>query len=157
MNALRRPWSWVRLRGGRDDGNAVVEFLGVAVVLLVPVVYLVLVLGRLQAAAFAVDGAAREAVRVVVGAAAIDPRPDLAVAADAAVRIALADQGLVARDAVVLMCDPSCEAPGAVVSARVEVAVDLPLVPAFAREVVPLQIPVSSSATGRVGRFVDAG
>ncbi|NKY41663.1 pilus assembly protein, partial [Cellulomonas septica] len=63
-----------RLRGsgGRDDGSAVLEFLGVALVLLLPTVYLVLVLGRLQAATFAVEGAAREAARTAV--AADDPQ-----------------------------------------------------------------------------------
>ena len=48
------------------------EFLGVSLVLLVPLVYLVLVLGRIEAATFAVEGAAREAARVYV---AVGRRP----------------------------------------------------------------------------------
>ena len=42
-----------------DAGNAIIEFLAVTVLLLIPILYLVLVLGRLQAATFAADGAAR--------------------------------------------------------------------------------------------------
>lgn len=160
-----------------DDGNAVVEFLGVALVLLVPTVYLVLVLGRIQAAAFAVDGAAREAVRATLVAAqertphrdAADTPDghatpaaafaglDPAVAAEAAVGIALADQGLAADDALALTCTPSCDQPGAAVVAHVEVLVDLPLIPAFVRDRVPLAVPVSANASGRIDLYLDAG
>lgn len=174
---IRRGCTAVRRRValGDDDGNAVVEFLGVALVLLIPTVYLVLVLGRLQAAAFAVDGAAREAVRAVLVAAqapappvqAGGPQPehapvslaglDASSAAAAAVRIALVDQGLPADDAVSLACTPACDEPGATVVARVEVTVDLPLIPAFVQERVPLAVPVSASATGRIDQYLDAG
>ncbi|MCB2176664.1 MAG: hypothetical protein KQH57_12695 [Actinomycetales bacterium] len=174
---LRRGYAVLRrradLRG--DDGNAVVEFLGVALVLLIPTVYLVLVLGRLQAAAFAVDGAAREAVRAALVAAQEPAASDEGVdqpdehppaslagldpssAAAAAVGIALADQGLPADDAVSLVCTPACDQPGATVIARVEVTVDLPLIPAFVQDRVPLAVPVSASATGRVDQYLDAG
>ena len=42
-----------RLR--EDDGSAVVEFLGLALILLVPVIYLLLFVAQAQAAAFADD------------------------------------------------------------------------------------------------------
>lgn len=138
-----------RVVGGRDDGNALVEFLGVALVLLVPLVYLVLVLGRMQAAAFAVDGAAREAVRAVLAAPAAHADPE--ASARAAVAIALADQGFAQSDALALECEPDCALPGAQVVARVELAVDLPLVPAFLRDAVPLSVPTSATARGEVG------
>ncbi len=57
MWVARGPARWrsqaragARGSAGADDGNAVVEFIGGAVVLLVPLMYLVLVLGRVQAA-----------------------------------------------------------------------------------------------------------
>lgn len=176
--SVRRRWVALcrraALRG--DDGNAVVEFLGVALILLVPTVYLVLVLGRLQAAAFAVDGAAREAVRAVlvsaqtratageqVDGAGEDPLAPIALeldpsdAAAAAVGIALADQGLPADHDLSLVCDPACDAPGATVAARVEITVDLPLIPAFVQDRVPLAVPVSASANGRIDQYLDAG
>lgn len=166
---MRRPDRAVR--GARADaGSAVVEFLGVALVLLVPVVYLVLVLGTLQSAAFAVEGAAREAVRAYVttaaheqpardpggGAASGDAATARAGArALAAVGLALADQGLddPSAQAVTLDCAPGCAAPGSSVTATVEVDVSLPGVPGWLTAVVPLSIPVSASATGTVEAF----
>ena len=46
-----------------ERGSAVVEFVFLAVLLMVPLFYLVMVLARLQAGAYAVSGAAREAGR----------------------------------------------------------------------------------------------
>ena len=59
-----------RLRRGGDDerGSAVLEFLVVGVLLTLPVFYLVITLARLQAGAYAVSGAAREAGRMYVTA-----------------------------------------------------------------------------------------
>lgn len=140
---------------GDDSGSAVVEFLGVTLLLLVPVVYLVLVLGRLQAAAFAVDGAAREAVRVAVAATSDSEAGDRAVAA---VGLALQDQGFpsgAATDALSLACAAEpCLTADATITATVAIDVDLPLVPGWLQDVVPLSIPVSGDATGRVDTFV---
>lgn len=144
-------------RTGADDGSAVVEFLGVSLLLLVPLVYLVLVLAQLQAAAFAVDGAAREAARAVVTA------PDAgagAAAAVAATRLALDDQGLdpdAAEDALTMACTGPCDRPGSTLTVTVEVAVGLPLVPVWLRDVVPLAVPVRSTATTTSEPFVGRG
>lgn len=140
----------VRVPSG-DEGNAIVEFLGVALLLLVPVVYLVLTLGTLQAGAFAVDGAAREAARAF--ATAVDDT-DGRARADSAVALALADQGLApdrAPGALRLACsaDP-CRTPGASVTVTVEVAVPLPGVPGWLQDVVPLSVPVSATATAAI-------
>src|SRR4051794_4155984 len=50
----------------RESGSAAIEFLTVGLLLLVPLVYLVLTLGALQAASFAAEGVARQAARVYV-------------------------------------------------------------------------------------------
>ncbi|WP_370513997.1 pilus assembly protein [Cellulomonas sp. JZ18] len=150
-----------RLRGtggqgrgaGRDEGSALVEFLGVALVLLVPVVYLVLVLGRVQAATFAAEGAAREAARVYVAA------PDAAAAegrALTAVGVALRDQGFddAPADALVLACSVDrCLEPGEQVTAAVEIRVPLPFVPTFVRDAVPLEVPVRVERTADVDAY----
>ncbi|HWS57104.1 MAG TPA: pilus assembly protein [Actinotalea sp.] len=156
--------------GRRDDaGSAVVEFLGVALVLLVPVVYLVLVLGRFQSAAFAVEGAAREAVRAYVTTTAHDrsleslgePAPAARPADRAltAVGLALADQGLDAPPAQVLTltCAPDCTGPRSRITAAVQVDVPLPGVPAWLQPVVPLSVPVAASAMGSLDGFGGAG
>lgn len=112
-----------------EHGGAVVEFVLLVTVLLVPVTYLALVLGRLEAAAYAADAGAREAARMAASAA--DDRGGRA-AARAAVVLTAADQGF--EPAAVhldLDCAASpCATPGAAVRATVTVRVDLPGVPA---------------------------
>lgn len=140
-----------------DEGSALVEFLGVTLVLLVPVVYLVLVLGRVQAATFAVDAAAREAARAVVTSAGDRTGTGADERVAAAVGLALADQGL--RDAptaVDVACAGECLAPGTSVTVTVSVDVALPGVPGWLQEVVPLVVPVSATTTAEVDTYVAA-
>ena len=82
-----------RLR--RDDGNAVVEFVFVAVLVLVPLIYLVVAVARLQQSRLAVTSAARDAGRAIVNAG---PGVDPDAAARTAVRIALSGQHLAPAD-----------------------------------------------------------
>ncbi|WP_255491798.1 MULTISPECIES: pilus assembly protein [unclassified Actinotalea] len=141
-----------------DAGSAVVEFLGVALLLLVPTVYLVLVLGRLQSAAFAVDGGAREAVRAFVTA---DDDSSGTQRALAAAGLALADQGLdpeAVTTGLRLACgSQTCLVPGTRVTAELVVEVPLPGVPAWLGDVVPLAVAVTADATGVVDEFRDVG
>lgn len=153
----RRPGSGPG-QGPRDDGSAVVEFLAITLLLLVPIVYLVLMLGRLQAATFAAEGAAREAGRAFTTAVGPDDGGRRAVAA---VHLALRDQGFDSVDAagaLALECssDP-CLAPGSSVVVRVGFDVDLPFVPGFVRSVVPLSVPVSAAHIAPVDQFVGVG
>lgn len=137
---------------GDDSGNAVVEFLGLAVTLLVPLVYLVLVLGRLQAGTFAADAASREAARAYATSATADAGADRAVAA---VGLALRDQGFEDDPAQALdvACSARCLTPGSEVHAAVRVRVPLPFVPPFVRSVVPLEIEVSAAHTAVVDDY----
>ena len=132
-----------------------VEFLGVALILLIPLVYLVVTLGRVQAGAFAAEGAARDAVRAMVTA---ESAAAGAARAEAAVGIALTDQGF-ARDAgaLTLECSGSpCLTPGGSVGAVVRVEVPLPLLPDVARGWVPLSVPVEATRTGIVDEYTEA-
>jgi hypothetical protein len=138
-----------RTRPTGDAGSALVEFVGVAALLLVPLVYLVLAAGQLQAAAFAVEGAAREGGRLAVTA------PDVATGAEraqAAAVVALADAGVRAEPVVSLSCerDP-CLQPDARVSVSVEVLVAPP--GAGALGAVPVTVPVRASSVAVVDRF----
>ena len=141
------------LRG--DEGSAVVEFVGVTLVLLVPLVYLVLVVGRLEAATFAAEGAAREAARVLV---ASDEPADAAPRALAAAGVALVDQGLHddPADVVSIACSDVCLTPGSEVTVDVRVRVPLPFVPPFVRRAVPLEIPVAAERTAVVDEYREA-
>ena len=136
-----------------DSGNAVVEFLGLALVLMVPLVYLVLVLGRLEAATFAAEGAAREAARTYVAA---DTAEEGSARAVAAAGIALRDQGFDDDpvDALSLQCSSTpCLEPGSDVAARIDLTVPLPFVPALVRRVVPLEVPVSAERVAPVDAY----
>lgn len=149
----RRPCSNGRPPHG-DAGSAVVEFVTLGVLLLLPVVYLVTTLGRLQAGAFAVEGAAREAARAF--ATATDEASGSG-RAHAAVLLALTDQGFTDVDpdaALDVACelDP-CHQPEGRITVTVTFDVVLPGVPRFVDAVVPTRVPVSADAVAVVDRF----
>lgn len=136
-----------------DEGSAVVEFVTLGVLLLVPLVYLVVVLGRLQAGAFAVEGAAREAARVL--AAAPDEATGVA-RANTAVALALDDQGFGddAAQALSVACSAQpCHTAGARITVAVSLDVVLPGVPAFVDLAVPTRVPVRAQGVQVVDRF----
>ncbi len=144
-----------RAREPAEEGSALLEFLTLGVLLLVPVVYLVVALGQLQAASFAVEGASREAARVLASA------PDEAQAArqvDAVVAMALRDQGLAGEGdpapVVTVFCsDRPCTTPETRVGVTVELEVLLPGVPAFVDAAIPARVPVSATGESVVERF----
>jgi hypothetical protein len=78
-----------RLR--REDGNAVIEFVFVAVVVLIPLVYFIVAVASVQRSTLGVTQAAREAGRAFATA---DSDADARGRAQVAVRLALADAGL---------------------------------------------------------------
>ncbi|MFC3689284.1 pilus assembly protein [Aquipuribacter hungaricus] len=136
-----------------DEGSAVVEFVTVGVLMLVPVVYLVVAVAGVQAAAFATESAAREAARIVVTTTDEGLSEDRVVAA---VGWALRDQGIdadPARAATVVCAARPCLTPGADVAVTVRVEVPLPALPAGVSRVVPLVVPVSATHTQVVGEF----
>lgn len=145
MSRIRAP-----LR--RDErGSAVVEFVTLGVLLLVPLVYLVLGLARVQAGAFAVSQASREAGRAYV---TTDAGEDAAARARAAATIAFADHRFEDVGTLEIACDGSpCLRPDGTVRTTAIVRVPLPLVPAFVRDALPVSIPVSASQVSTVDRF----
>jgi len=146
----RRRW---RALCGADDGSAVVEFVVLGVLLLVPVVYLVLALGRLQAGAFAVEGAAREAGRAFVTA---DEEASGRRRAEQAAAVAFADQGFGADAvrSVSLTCGGGdCLAPDQRVVVRSRLLVSLPGVPRFLARTVPARVEVTATHVATVDRF----
>lgn len=138
-----------RARLGDDAGNAQVEFLLVAVVFIIPLVYLVVFLSQVQAAAFATEGAARDVLRAYTIA---DDDADAASRAAAAVKVALEDHGLSAdRAAVQVDCAEPCVTPGQEVSVRVRARVSLPGVSSIGLD--SLSVPVEASHRGVVDRL----
>ncbi|WP_230209096.1 pilus assembly protein [Nostocoides sp. HKS02] len=137
----------------RDEcGTAVVEFVFLAVLVMVPLFYLVMTLARVQAGAYAASTAAREAGRAYVTASS---QGDADVRARAAARIAFADQGFDPGETGLRMaCDGDpCLRPDGRIEVSATVRVALPLVPSFARAVVPLEVAVGATHVAVVDRF----
>ena len=113
-----------------DRGSAVVEFTWLAIVLMVPLLYIVLAVFDVQRSAFGVSTAARAAGRAFTQAPSEAAAPELA---EAAADMALADQHLEAgRRSLRILCVPhpsDCLSPGSVVTVEVAYPVPLPLLP----------------------------
>jgi Flp pilus assembly protein TadG len=77
-----------------DGGNAVIEFIFVAVLIMVPLVYLIVAVASVQRSRLAVSNAARDVGRAI----ASDPTGGDTARAQAALRVALANQGLTPAD-----------------------------------------------------------
>lgn len=137
-----------------DAGTASLEFVTAGLILLLPLVYLVLTMSAIQAGSLAVEGAARQAVRVFVQA---DDERQAQAKARRAIDFALADYGLDAADATVsVSCSPhpdDCLHRRASVTVTVGVSVALPLVPAALTIHGPLHVPLRSTASEQVSRF----
>jgi hypothetical protein len=132
-------------------GSAIIEFVFLAVLMLVPLFYLVMVLARLQAGAYAVSAAAREAGRAYVTASVPADAPSRA---HSAVALAFADQGFENDGRIEIGCDGTpCLRPAGRVRITATVSVPMPLVPAFFSGIVPMRIPVSATHLATVDRF----
>ncbi|MBW3086930.1 hypothetical protein KEM60_03159 [Austwickia sp. TVS 96-490-7B] len=137
-------------RDSAEDGSAVVEFVFLAVILLIPVVYLVLTVSRLQAASFAVSTAAREAGRAfVTSPVGADPQ----ARAQAAARLAFADHGFDAGRIVVSCAASPCLTPDARIDVASTVEVPLPLVPSALSGSFPTSVRIDGAAAVTVDRF----
>jgi hypothetical protein len=111
-----------------EEGSATVEFVLLAALLLVPVVYFLLLTSQIQSAAYASVAAADQAAKAVVTA----PEGSSGVGrADAVVALTLEDYGVgagQARSTVSCSATP-CREPGSSVSVEVSIRVPVPLLP----------------------------
>ncbi|WP_345150501.1 hypothetical protein [Arthrobacter ginkgonis] len=124
------------------------EFIFLGVLLLIPVVYAILTVSQLQAAAFAAVGAADHAAKVFVAA---DSEAGARASAANAAALAVRNMGLPAgSEEVAIRCSGPCLDPGSRVTVTVTVRVALPLLPSGAGADVGR---ASASATHRVERF----
>jgi hypothetical protein len=141
-----------------ETGSAALEFVATGLILLVPLVYLILTMAQLQAGAFAVDGAARQAARVFVRS---DSLAHAQASSRLAVAVALADFGIDPTKATIsVTCTPApsaCLTPHGFVTVTVTVGVPLPLVPPIIAVNVPLTVAVHATATQQVSRFWGTG
>ena len=135
----------------RDEGAAMVEFVLLAVVLVVPLSYLVLTVFDLQREAFGANAATREAARVFVRA------PSTAVGeerARTAAQLTLGDHGVdLDPISLTLSCSATpCLTPGATVKVSYRSSVRLPFVPVIgSRKIV--SVPITASHTQVVDQY----
>jgi Flp pilus assembly protein TadG len=137
-----------RFRRG-DTGSAMLEFVYLSILLMIPLVYVLTTAFHVQRAAFGVTEAARQAGRAYATA---DNVADGQARADAAARLALRDQGLDLTEPLVVEA-PTGLQPGAQVTVQVRHRVPLPLVGGLFQGVVPPNIPVQASHVAVVDRF----
>lgn len=112
-----------------ESGSSLIEFILLGVVLLVPLVYFLIAVSTVQAAAYAGAGAADQAAKVYVSSAQEGSAREMS--SEAAVEAALADFGIDASQATVTLECPSgsCGNDGDIVAFTVEIRVPVPLVP----------------------------
>lgn len=111
-----------------EEGSAVIEFLTLGTLLLIPAVWFLLAVAEVQAASYAAIGSADQAAKMHTSAEASPG--ELAARSEAAIAAALADFGISAEHAQINQhCSEACDAEGAVVSYTVEIRVPVPLIP----------------------------
>lgn len=146
-----RRWSrWVT----NDDGSAALEFITIGVILLVPLVYLVVVLGIIQEQSLGAEAAARHTARVI----ALAPDADTAIERSDQVLAGVADEyGMDADQVEVsLTCVPAgvdCPSAGATVTVTVATTVAMPLVPPVLGLDEAASIPIAATAVQKVSRI----
>ncbi|GAA2487893.1 pilus assembly protein [Terrabacter carboxydivorans] len=135
-----------------DQGRAILEFIFLGILLLLPLTYLVLTAARLQAASFSASLAGREAGRAFVTAASDDQG---FARARAAASLAFTDFAFDDGAEVSVSCDGSpCLRPDGSVTSTASIEVRLPLVPDFIAAHVPASVTISSTHVASVDRFV---
>jgi hypothetical protein len=144
-----RPRRGIRPGPAHEDGAAMIEFVVLAVVLAVPLCYLVLGVFDVQRAAFGATAATREAARVFVRAASTAEAEDRARAAAA---LTLSDHGIeLDPGELVISCTATpCLTPGERVQVSYRTRVQLPWVPAG---VGVASVPVSATHTEVVDTY----
>jgi hypothetical protein len=122
----------MRVRQSSDAGSAILEFLVIGVLVLMPLLYLLLTILRVESAVMATTQAVREAGRAFVTSdSASQGRTDAAIAA----QLAMADQGFdLPQSALRITCRTICLVPGSTVHVQLAWRVDLPWLPPFLAE-----------------------
>lgn len=143
------------LREHAERGSILVEAVFLMVLLTLPVFYLVGTLARLQAGAYAVSAAAREAGRAYVTSAEEASAPGRALVASGLVFEA---HGFTGGEGSVRVSCPAgqCLTPGGQVSVDASVSVELPLVPDFMDGVLPTTVQLTASHLEPVDQFREA-
>jgi Flp pilus assembly protein TadG len=135
-----------------EEGSAALEFILVGLLMLVPLVYLVVVLGLVQAQSLGAEAGARHVARAVSTA---DDADDARDRADRVLSAVSEEYGIDDID-LSLRCRPAgaqCPSAGATLIVTVRTSVALPLVPPVLGLERIAAIPVEATAAHKVSRF----
>ena len=145
---------WNGQKTSADAGRASIEFLVFAIVVFIPLVFVIQSLWAIQAASIATEQAARDAVRVFV------QHTTVAQAAGASSHIAqhvAREHGMTAPLRLQRTCQPTqCLAPGALVTIRVTTDVPLWHTPLLS-DSLPLTVSIGATAHARVSPYGGGG
>jgi len=145
----------MRLPNDGEAGSASIEFIVVAVAIILPLIYIAITVLTLNAAQFASNQAARESVRAFVTSTAGTSGSQQAVVA---AKLAFSDHGLTESiPEISITCEHfTCLTPGGKVSVEITSQVPLPFVPRWGSTDL-VTIPITSSATLLVDKYREAG
>lgn len=141
-----------------ERGSAALEFIVAGVLLLVPLVYLVLVLGTVQEQTLGAEAAARHTARVIgqaPDASAAAERGDAVIAG--VIREYRMDEGAVEVGITCRPASSACPSAGATVIVTVRTEVTLPLMPPIFGLDELAAIPVEAQAAQKVSRLWGSG
>lgn len=140
----------------RERGSAIVEFIFLGVLLLVPLVFIMLTAFHVQSSAYAASAASRAGSRAYVLAGSNGESASSAMTT--AVDLALDDQGVRANaQPPQVSCSGGCLQPGSSVTVTVLVNVPLPLPDFMKNWTNKSAVTVRSSHTTRYGDYRAAG
>ncbi len=138
-------------RWDNDEGNALVEFTYLSVLLMIPLVYVLISVFLVQRAAFGTTEAARQAGRAYTRAPSVDQAEARGAAA---AMLALKDQGVTDAAPPVFEClGGPCLTPGSRVRVTISYRVRLPLLGSVFGRGAGGTIPVTATHTEYVDRF----
>ena len=144
------------LRLRKEEGSAAVEFLVAGIVMLVPLAYLVVVLGEVQERTLGVEATARHAAHTLARTGGLD---DTFSRLPAVVETVAAEYGIepdeMELSIVCTAARATCPEPGASVSVTVGADVRLPFVPPVLGLDRFLRVPVEATSVQKVSRFWD--
>ena len=148
--------TWWIFRRRDERGSAVVEFSWLAILLMVPLVYVMLAVFDVQRASYGATAATRAAGRAFVIVPEGLSEDDARTRAFDAARLAMKDEGMeLSPDQLRITCDPACLEPGSTVTVTLDTEVRLPLIPdALGGE--PPAIHISASHTEPYGDYREA-
>lgn len=124
-----------------EAGEATIEFIGLTILLVIPVFYFIVTLGYVQASVLAADAGARQAAQI------LSMTPEANTSAIKHIHLAFDDYSLPPPTAVHSSCIPSsCSGHGAIVKVSVETTVPLPLLPDWIAASAPIPIYAEAQA-----------